>query len=93
MAVSNRKPVAKRPNPTDANGNYEEQAKSAWAKSGKRVSLKQFARSQSTDEACQRWLHNKRANDSNPPLGVGRTRKRRGDSNNKPAAAAPKKGR
>lgn len=29
---------------------------------------------------CKRWLFNKRADPSNPPLKIGRTRKRKGDS-------------
>lgn len=36
---------------------------------------------------CKRWLFNKTANPSRPPLGVGRTRKRKGDT--KKVAAAP----
>ena len=41
---------------------------------GKRVSLKEFARSVPEGEV---WFHNKKVNTSNPPLGLGRTRKRK----------------
>lgn len=29
-------------------------------------------------EACKRWLHNKAADTSNPPLGIGATRRKKG---------------
>lgn len=41
------------------------------------MSLKEFARRQG-GEAGERWLHNKRANTSKPPLGIGSTRKKKG---------------
>lgn len=51
------------------------------------VSLKEFARSKGGD-AGKRWLDNKRANTSKPPLGLGRTRKKR-TGNNQPKKASP----
>lgn len=39
---------------------------------------------------CKRWLFNKKANASKPPLGVGSTRKRKGDGNKGKAPAADK---
>jgi len=59
-----------------------DQIKSAWKKSGKRVSLKQFARqilatepSSPFHEPSRRWLMNKRANPKAPLKGIGRTHK------------------
>lgn len=47
------------------------------------VSLKQLVR-ESTDPEVQKlaqdWLHNKRVNTSNMPLGIGATRKKKGQS-------------
>lgn len=48
------------------------------------VGLKQLVR-ESTDpeivKLAQDWFHNKRVNVSNPPLGLGSTRKKKGSSN------------
>lgn len=41
------------------------------------MSLKEFARRQG-GEAGERWLRNKAANTSKPPLGIGSTRKKKG---------------
>lgn len=43
------------------------------------VSLKEFARCQG-GEAGKRWISNKRANTSKPPLGIGSTRKKQGSN-------------
>lgn len=57
--------------------------KKVWVPNSNHVSLKAFARS-STDEAVKAaardWFHNKRANVSNPPQGIGCTRKKKGSS-------------
>jgi hypothetical protein len=46
-------------------------------------SLKQFARAiaESGDEHARRWLHNKRVNTKKPGLGIGCTRKKKGNKN------------
>lgn len=50
------------------------------------VSLKQLVR-ESTDAEVQKlaqdWLHNKRVNTSKPPLGIGCTRKKKGQQGKK----------
>jgi hypothetical protein len=51
-----------------------------WVKLETGPSLKEFARLNAGlegEEAGKRWLHNKRVNTSKPPLGLGRTRKKR----------------
>jgi hypothetical protein len=61
--------------------------KSAWKKSGSHLSLKAFLRAAhaadplgalpSLSAAAANWFINKRANPSNPPQGIGSTRKRK----------------
>lgn len=51
--------------------------KLAWKKSGKQVSLKAFARQLlKEDKKVEDWFFNKTANTSNPPKGIGNTRKK-----------------
>jgi hypothetical protein len=68
--------------PRDADGRRTNSVKSAWKKSKKGASLKAYARAQAAqgDVDAKRWLHNKRVNPSNPPKGIGSTKKRKGSS-------------
>lgn len=60
------------------------QIKKAWKVSGKRTSLKEFARTdEEVREIAKDWFHNKTANFSKPPIGLGRTRKRKNQSGGK----------
>ncbi len=62
--------------------------KQAWAKSGRHSSLKQFARSlvsgagvsrdQEIRVSAKDWFFNKTANFAKPPLGLGKTRRKKG---------------
>jgi len=57
-----------------------------WHKSGSKASLKVWARAAADDETklqVMDWFHNKRANTSKPPLGIGRTRTRVKSGGNK----------
>jgi hypothetical protein len=56
--------------------------KQAYKNSAKNVPLRQFARELakgdgSLSEKARNWFFNKNANFSKPPLGIGRTRKKR----------------
>lgn len=80
MPQNNRKPVELQHNPRDSKGCRINVLKSLYRKSDKTLSFKQFVREiESVDEtpelaaAAERWLFNKRANPSKPPLGIGRT--------------------
>lgn len=67
------------PHKRDSNGHRVGLVKSVYKKAKKANkqlgSLKAFARSLG-DEA-KNWFHNKRVNTSKPPLGLGRTRKKK----------------
>lgn len=56
------------------------QLKRAHARSGKSESLRTFVKN-SKDETIMNladaWFHNKKSNFSNPPLGIGATRKKK----------------
>ena len=57
-----------------------------WHKSGSKASLKAWARAVTDDMTklqVSDWFHNKRANTSNPPKGIGRTRTRVKSGGNK----------
>lgn len=58
-------------------GQGEEKTRYRMVRREGSMSLKEFARRQD-DEASKRWFHNKGANTSNPPLGIGCTRKKKG---------------
>jgi len=54
--------------------------KSIWKKSGKHSSLKSFVTTSvmpAVMEIKDNWIFNKKANFSNPPLGIGRTRRKK----------------
>jgi hypothetical protein len=53
--------------------------KAAWKKSNSHLSLKAWARSGSSGlgEASATWFANKRLNTSKPPLGLGKTRRKK----------------
>lgn len=75
-------------NPRDAEGAREDLIRSQHRKNRDinqvaRGSLKEFARTLAAagNESAQRWLHNKRVNTSKPPLGIGSTRKKKGNKN------------
>ncbi len=63
-------------------GQGEEKTRYRMVRREGSMSLKEFARRQD-DESSKRWLHNKRANTSNPPLGIGNTRKKKGSHTGK----------
>lgn len=54
----------------------DEKTRRRWVRREGSMSLKEFARRQD-DEASKRWFHNKRVNTSNPPQGIGSTRKKK----------------
>lgn len=64
-------------------GQGEEKTRYRWVRREGSMSLKEFARRQG-EEAGRRWLHNKGANTSKPPLGIGSTRKKKGGNNSGP---------
>ena len=70
MAASNKRPSTRKP--AVLQPSTSRSLKTAWKKSGKRVSLKQYARQTNATA----WLHNKKANTSKPELCIGRTRSR-----------------
>ncbi|MFA6512524.1 MAG: hypothetical protein WCV86_05395 [Patescibacteria group bacterium] len=83
-----RTPTPVKKNPRDPEGRKELQLKSFWKKNClPDESLKAYARrAVNFDDgddrfegkaAAQRWLFNKRANASNPPLEIGNTRKKK----------------
>jgi len=57
-------------------GQGEEKTRYRMVRREGSMSLKAFAKRQD-DEASKRWFHNKGANTSNPPLGIGCTRKKK----------------
>lgn len=60
-------------------GQGENKTRYKWVRLEGSMSLKEFARRQG-EEAGARWLHNKSANTSKAPLGIGSTRKKKGGS-------------
>ncbi len=56
-----------------------------WRRNEGTPGLRQFARQKAKEgwEPAVRWLHNKQINASKPPLGLGRTRKKKGDASGK----------
>lgn len=81
--------MAKERTPAKHKPSTASQVKSAWKKLGSSSSLKIFARAQtgSAGELSAAWFFNKKANTSKPPLGIGKTRRKK----SKNGAAAPKK--
>lgn len=63
-------------NVTDDRG--ETRSRTVWTRKDGTQSLRQFARSAQAGDDGVTWLWNKKANSSKPPLGLGRTRKRKG---------------
>ena len=63
--------------------------KSIWKKAGKSGSLKAFVKASEDKDMVQIrdfWFHNKTANFSKPPLGLGSTRKKKNKQQPKKAA-------
>ena len=58
-------------------GSGENKTRYKWVRLEGSMSLREFARRQG-GEAGARWLRNKAANTSKPPLGIGSTRKKKG---------------
>ncbi len=72
--------------PAKAHESHSRSLKTKYAKAGGRGGLKAFVRSLKDDEGriqAQDWFHNKRANFSKPPKGIGRTRTRVKSGGNK----------
>jgi hypothetical protein len=70
-------------------GQGETKTRYRWVRLEGSMGLREFARRQG-GEAGERWLHNKRANTSRPPLGIGSTRKKKGSNQGqKKAEPAP----
>lgn len=61
-------------------GSGETKTRYKWVRLEGSMSLREFARRQG-GEAGERWFHNKGANTSKPPLGIGSTRKKKGSGN------------
>jgi hypothetical protein len=71
--MATRKPADPKPSASKA-------LKSIWKKSGKHSSLKSFVSTSTMPavmEVRDNWTFNKKANFSNPPKGIGRTRRKK----------------
>lgn len=70
MAASFKRPSTRKPATLQPASSRS--LKTAWKKSGKKVSLRQYAR----QTGATNWLHNKKANTRKPELCLGKTRSR-----------------
>lgn len=79
-----REPAKHREYERDSEGRRKHVLKSFHRKANSGQSLKEFARASVSAKdvdlstAARNWLHNKSANTSKPPLGIGSTRKKKG---------------
>lgn len=90
MAATHKKPSNRKP--AVLRETQSRSLKTAHRKSNSHLSLKQWLRTQPGRESQGAdWLHNKRANTSNPELCVGKTRRKKGNDSKKKDAATPTK--